>query len=182
MLPETFNIKVLKGPFSWDEFDNLLASIRPGSSSGKELGYGLDSPGSIPGVGGVEIFLHSFVSRLVEVVDMGFTTLSTSQVISVGFYSEREKSDKFCSEALISAWGSFTCCKSTTRDPRLYFLSDGSHTEYCYALKKSIDPTGFEPANLGSSGECDNHGTTRVQTIKWVPGDLPGVKGCWALD
>ena len=25
---------------------------------------GLDGPGSIPGVGGVEIFLHSFVSRL----------------------------------------------------------------------------------------------------------------------
>ena len=37
----------------------------PGSSSGKVLGYGLDGPGLIPGVGGVEIFLHSFVSRLV---------------------------------------------------------------------------------------------------------------------
>ena len=36
----------------------------PGGSSGKVLGYGLDGPGSIPGVGGVEIFLHSFVSRL----------------------------------------------------------------------------------------------------------------------
>ena len=36
----------------------------PGGSSGKELGYRLDGPGSIPGVGGVEIFLHSFVSRL----------------------------------------------------------------------------------------------------------------------
>ena len=35
-----------------------------GGSSGKALGYGLDGPGSIPGVGGVEIFLHSFVSRL----------------------------------------------------------------------------------------------------------------------
>ena len=34
----------------------------PGSSSGKELGYGLDSPTSIPGVGGAEIFLLSFVS------------------------------------------------------------------------------------------------------------------------
>ena len=30
----------------------------------RALGYGLDGPGSIPGVGGVEIFLHSFVSRL----------------------------------------------------------------------------------------------------------------------
>ena len=33
----------------------------PGCSSGKALGYGLNGPGSIPGVGGV----HSFVSRLV---------------------------------------------------------------------------------------------------------------------
>ena len=37
----------------------------PGSSSGKVLGYGLDGPGSNPGVGGVEIFLRYFVSRLV---------------------------------------------------------------------------------------------------------------------
>ena len=34
--------------------------------------------------------------------DLGFTTLLISQVITVAFYSEREKSDKFCSEALIS--------------------------------------------------------------------------------
>ena len=39
----------------------------------------------------------------VVVVDWGFTTLLTSQVISVAFYSEHEKPDKFCSEALISA-------------------------------------------------------------------------------
>ena len=50
--------------------------------------------------------------------------LLTSQVISVAFYSEREKSDKFCSEVLISAWGSFTCRKSTTRDQWLYFPSE----------------------------------------------------------
>ena len=37
----------------------------PGSSSGKTLSYGLDDPGLILGVGGVEIFLRSFVSRLV---------------------------------------------------------------------------------------------------------------------
>ena len=36
----------------------------PGGSSGKALSCGLDGPGSIPSVGGVEIFLHSFVSRL----------------------------------------------------------------------------------------------------------------------
>ena len=40
---------------------------------------------------------------VVVVVDLGFTKLLTSQVISVTFYSELEKSDKFCSEALISA-------------------------------------------------------------------------------
>ena len=55
-----------------------------------------------------------------SLVDLGFTTLLTSQVISVAFYSEREKSDKFCSEAVISARGSFTYRKSTTRDSRLY--------------------------------------------------------------
>ena len=37
----------------------------PGGSRGEVLGYGLDGPGSIPGVGGVEILLNSFVSRLV---------------------------------------------------------------------------------------------------------------------
>ena len=53
---------------------------------------------------------------------------------------EREKSDKLCSEALISALGYFTCRKSTTWDPRLYFPSEGSHTQDFYALKKSINP------------------------------------------
>ena len=37
----------------------------PGSSSGKTLDYGLDGPVSIPGIGRVEIFLHSFVFKLV---------------------------------------------------------------------------------------------------------------------
>ena len=60
----------------------------------------------------------------------------TSHVISIAFYIEREKFDKFCSEALISAWGSSTCRKYTTRDPRLYFPSEGSHTPEFYALKK----------------------------------------------
>ena len=32
---------------------------------GQVLSYGLDGLGLIPGVGGVEILLHSFVSRLV---------------------------------------------------------------------------------------------------------------------
>ena len=37
---------------------------------------------------------------VVVVVDLSFTTLLTSQVISVAFYSESEKSDKFCSKTL----------------------------------------------------------------------------------
>ena len=46
---------------------NFLTNLwgGPGSSSGKVLSYGLDGSGSIPGVEGVEIFLRSFVSRLV---------------------------------------------------------------------------------------------------------------------
>ena len=47
---------------------------------------------------------------------MGFTILLTYHVISVAFYSEREKYDKFIAEALISALGAFKCRKSTTRD------------------------------------------------------------------
>ena len=75
----------------------------------------------------------------------------------MAFYSEREKFDKFCSEALISAWGSFTWHKSTARDP------EGSRTQDFYALKKNPStPAGFGPANLVSSGEYDNHGTTGV--------------------
>ena len=54
------------------------------------------------------------------------------------------------------------CRKSRTRDPRLYFPPEGSHTEDFYALKNSIDPAGFEPAYLESSGEYDNHWTTGV--------------------
>ena len=84
--------------------------------------------------------IHVIVTVVVAVLVLGFTTLLTSQVISVAFCNEREKSDKYCSEALISALGSFPCRKSTTRDPRLYFPSEGSHTHDFYALKKSIDP------------------------------------------
>ena len=107
----------------------------------------------------------------VVVVDLGFTTLLTSQVISVAFYREREKSDKFCSEALISASGSFTCRKHTTRDPRLFFPSEGSHTQDFYALKKIHRPrSGLNPQTSdpvasvittgppGSTRRTDYHG------------------------
>ena len=99
------------------------------------------------------------------VVDLGFTLLLTTQVICVAFYSESEKSDIFCSETLISAWGSFICRKPTTRDPRgprLYFPSEGSRTRDFYALKNPSTPAGIKPASVGSRGEYDNHWTTGV--------------------
>ena len=108
-----------------------------------------------------KILLRYYVVVVVVVVeDLGFTKLLTCLVINVAFYSQREKADKFCSEALISAR------KSTTRDPRIYFPSQGSHTQNFYALKKNPStPAGFEPANLESSGEYDNHVTTGVDPI-----------------
>ena len=48
-------------------------------------------------------YVRKLVVVVVVVVDFGLTTLLTSQVISGAFNSEREKSDKFCLEALISA-------------------------------------------------------------------------------
>ena len=51
----------------------------------------------------VVVVVVAVVVVVVVVVDLGFTTLLTSQVNGVAFYSEREKSDKFCSEALVSA-------------------------------------------------------------------------------
>ena len=49
-------------------------------------------------------------------------------------------------------------------DLRLYFPSEGSHTQDFYALKNPSTPAGIEPANLGPSGEYDNHGTTGIET------------------
>ena len=43
----------------------ILLYCGPGGLSGKALGYGLDGPGFMTGFGGVEILLHSFVSKLV---------------------------------------------------------------------------------------------------------------------
>ena len=102
---------------------------------------------------------------VVVVVDFGFTTLLTSQVISDAFYREREKSDKFCSGAPISAWGSFASRKSTARDQRLYSLPKKVILWIFTLWKNSSTPAGSEPANLGSSGECDNHGTTGVNEV-----------------
>ena len=54
--------------------------------------------------------------------------------------------------------GSFTCCKSTTWDKRLYFPSEGRRAEDFFALKNPTFSAGFEPANLGTKGQ---HATSR---------------------
>ena len=72
------------------------------------------------------------------VVDFGFTTLLTSQVISLAFCSEREKSDKFYSGAVNLRHGTL----GFTSLPNDFF-----------ALKKSIDPGQVEPANFGLNGD-----------------------------
>ena len=71
----------------------------------------------------------------------------TSQVISVAFYIQRQKCDKFCSEALISAV-----------KIRLGTNGFASLSKEVRILR--LTPAGIEPANLGSSGEYDNHWTT----------------------
>ena len=57
-----------------------------------------------------------------------------------------------------SIQGSFTCCKSTTWDRRLYFPSEGRHAEDFFALKNPTASAGFEPAILGTKGQ---HATSR---------------------
>ena len=70
---------------------------------------------------------------------LGFMTLFNSLCHQHRFRHRPWKVQQICSEALISAWGSFTYHKSTTQDPRLYFPSEGSHTQNFYALKKLIN-------------------------------------------
>ena len=53
---------------------------------------------------------------------------------------------------------SFTCCKSTTWDRRLYFPSEGRLFEDFFALKNPTASAVFEVANLGTKGQ---HATSR---------------------
>ena len=113
----------------------------------------------IPGLEGRVSTGHSTATDCFLLLSLGFTKLFNILGHQRRF-QRLEKSDKFCPEALISASGSFTCRKSTTRDPRLYFPSEGSHTQDFYALKKIHRPR--PGLNLGSRGEYDNHWTTGV--------------------
>ena len=65
---------------SWNElfYSGLVDPYGSGVSSRKALDYGLDGSGSILGVGGVEIFLHSFR------VQTGPGVHSTSYKMSTG--------------------------------------------------------------------------------------------------
>ena len=103
----------------------------------------------VPGVHSVSCKMNTRLSRVKTCMESWWTcssrfviydALNSSGHLVSLFYSAREKSDKFCSETLIFAWGSFTCRKSTTRYPRIYFPSEGNHTQDFYALKKSFDP------------------------------------------
>ena len=67
-----------------------------------------------------------------------------------------------CGQALISAWGSFTCRKSTTRDPRLYLPFQRNSYSLFLRSKKSIDP--------GRDRTCE----PRVQRRVWQPLDHRG--------
>ena len=49
--------------------------------------------------------------------------------------------------------GSFTCCKSTTWDKRLYFPSEGRRVEDFFAVKNPTASARFQPANLGTKGQ-----------------------------
>ena len=75
----------------------------------------------------------------------------------------------------MSSWGSFTCRKSTTWDPRIYFPPEGSHTQGFYALKNPSTPAGFEPANLGTSGGLIKAvGGVEIFLHSFVSREIPG--------
>jgi hypothetical protein len=69
--------------------------------------------------------------------------------------------------------GFLMCHKSKTRDPLLYFPSEGRHAEDFYARKNPTASAGFEPAILGTRGQHANHQTTKaaehgIWTLKHV--------------
>jgi hypothetical protein len=53
--------------------------------------------------------------------------------------------------------GSLTCRKAATWDRRRYFPSEGRHAEDFFVPKNPTASAGYEPANLGTSGQHANH-------------------------
>ena len=86
--------------------------------------------------------LHFMINKLFWplLLYLDFTTLFNISGHQRRFLHWAWKVRQILLKSSISAWGSFTCRKSTTRDQRLYFPSEGIHTQEFYALKKSIDP------------------------------------------
>ena len=81
-------------------------------------------------------------------------------------------------EALISAWGSFTCHKSTTRDPRLY-------KEVILRIftlwKNPSTPARFEPTNPNIWQKVKNKGVTILKVHKCctpVNKAMPEISNC----
>ena len=109
--------------------------------------------------------------ELRETVEDAFSTLLLGFTTPFNILGhQRRFRDRACSEALISSWGSSTCRKPTTRDPRLYFPSEGSHLFRIFTLWKNPSTTaGIKSANLGSRAEYDNHWTTGVDSPACEP-------------
>ena len=64
ILPSGIN-RFTRSWFFGDVAPRICSKCGPRNSWVKALDYELDGPGSLPGVGGLEIILHSLVSRLV---------------------------------------------------------------------------------------------------------------------
>ena len=63
----------------------------------------------------------------------------------------------------------FTCRKSTTRDPRLYFPSEGSHTQDFYSLKKVPWPRpGLNPRTSDPVASMITTGPPGWQVYLWM--------------
>jgi len=61
-----------------------------------------------------------------------------------------------------SLLGSFTCCKFTSWDRWLFFLSEGRRAEDFFRPKIPKSSAGFEPANLGTKGQHAHLQTTEA--------------------
>ena len=82
------------------------------------------------------VFVLQVQVQIMRLLLLGFTTLLNILGHQRRFRHRAWKVRQILLRGSNSAWGYFTCRKSTTRDPRLYFPSEGSHTQDFYALKK----------------------------------------------
>ena len=74
----------------------------------------------------------------------------------------------FAQRALISAWGSFMCRKSTTQGQQLYFPSKGSHIQDFYTLKKILRPRpGLNPWSLDPVASMITTGPPGRRRTSW---------------